>query len=82
MFVYIMGTKRRGVLYTGVTSDIIKRVYEHKTKIIGGFTARYGLDRPIYFEEIDDPLTAIARKFELIEGLNPEWADLYPSLLG
>jgi putative endonuclease len=93
MFVYIMSNKRRGVMYTGVTSDIVLRVYQHKNHITGGFTARYGLDRLVWFDSTDDELAAIAHenrlkrwhkewKFALIEERNPDWIDLYPTLLG
>ena len=93
MFVYIMSNKPRGVMYAGVTSDLIRRVYDHKNGVTGGFTSRYCLHTLVYFEQYTDPLTAIARekrikrwrrewKFQLIEGLNPDWADLYPTLLG
>ncbi len=71
----------------GITSDLHKRIFEHKTHAIPGFTARYNLDRLVYFEVFEDPLTAISRekklkkwhrswKVELIEHENPEWRDL------
>jgi putative endonuclease len=86
-YVYMLATRKDGPLYVGVTSDLHKRVFEHKTHAIPGFTARYSVDRPVYFEVFEDPLTAIARekqikkwrrawKVELIERDNPEWRDL------
>ncbi|MFC4171849.1 GIY-YIG nuclease family protein [Microvirga sp. GCM10011540] len=86
-YVYILATRKDGPLYIGITSDLHKRVFEHKTHTIPGFTARYNVDRLVYFEVFDDPLTAIARekqlkkwrrawKIELIERDNPEWRDL------
>ncbi len=93
MFVCLMSNKPRGVPYTGVTSDLVRSLYEHKNGITGGFTSRYGLHRLVYFEQIDEPIVAIAReksvkrwgrewKFGLVEATNPHWVDLYPSLLG
>jgi len=91
-YVYILSNHRRRVLYIGVTSDLVKRVYEHKTKIIEGFTTRYHLDSLVYYEVYDDILNAIERekllkrwrrqwKDELIEAINPEWEDLYPGII-
>ena len=93
MAVYIISNKPNGTLYTGITSALIQRIYQHKTKHFGGYSARYNLDKLMYFELIDEPLTAIAREKEikswrrawrvaLIEKDNPEWRDLYPDLLG
>jgi putative endonuclease len=76
----------------GVTNDLVRRVYEHKTKAVPGFTARYGVDRLVWFEVHDDPLTAIARekelkkwrrdwKVRLVEEQNPDWRDLYPEIV-
>ena len=86
-YVYILATKKDGPLYVGITSDLQKRVFEHKTHAIPGFTARYNVDRLVYFEVLEDPLNAVARekqlkkwhrawKVELIERENPEWRDL------
>jgi putative endonuclease len=91
-FVYILASQKHGTLYIGITSDLIRRVYEHKEKIVPGFTRRYGISRLVYFEIFDDPLSAIARekqlkkwhrdwKIRLIEETNPEWVDLYPTLV-
>ena len=86
-YVYILATRKDGPLYTGITSDLHRRIFEHKTHAVPGFTARYNVDRLVYFEVFDDPLTAIARekqlkkwrriwKVALIERENPSWRDL------
>ncbi len=78
---------RRRVLYTGITNDLERRVYEHKTKAIKGFTSKYNIDRLVYFEETSDFQLGIARekqikawtrakRIALIESLNPAWKDL------
>jgi len=85
-YVYIMTNASR-TLYTGVTNDLIRRVYEHKNKLVPGFTARYNIGRLVYFEETQDVRTAIdrekqikgwrrERKIKLVESINPEWRDL------
>jgi putative endonuclease len=90
-FVYIMSNHRNGVLYTGVTSDLPKRVYEHRTGAAPGFTKRYGLKRLVWFEPHDDIRQAIQReksikrwprawKVREIHKMNPEWHDLFDSL--
>ena len=90
--VYIMTNQAKGTLYTGVTSDLIKRVYQHKNSIFQGFTDRYGCKLLVYYEIHDDILIAIERekqikagprkkKINLIEKMNPAWKDLYTSLL-
>ena len=87
-YVYIMFNKRNGTLYTGVTSDLVKRVYEHKNHVVEGFSKRYGTDKLGYYEVTDNILSAIERekfikgkkreyKINLIETFNPEWNDLY-----
>ena len=84
--VYILSSRTR-VLYIGVTSDLTKRLFEHKEKLIPGFTSRYNVDRLVYSEATADALAAIARekqikgwlrrkKIELIETENPQWRDL------
>ena len=84
--VYIMSNRSK-TLYTGVTSNLEQRVYEHKHKLVAGFTKRYNLTRLVYFETTDDVRTAIhrekqimvwlrKRKIELIESMNPQWDDL------
>ncbi len=85
-YVYIMTNKSR-TLYTGVTNDLSRRVYEHKHKLVSGFTARYNLTRLAYYETTSDVDAAIARekqikgwlrrkKIALVETVNPEWKDL------
>ncbi len=91
MYVYIMGNNRP-TLYTGVTNDLVKRVWQHKNKVTGGFTAKYNLNKLIYYEIIEGELQAIIRekqikdmnridKLELIEDFNPTFEDLYPKIL-
>ena len=88
MFVYIMTNRLNTVLYTGVTSDLKRRVYEHKEKIKGKFTSRYNVNKLVYYEVFSDPYNAIARekqikagsrkkKIDLINATNPKWRDLY-----
>ena len=90
-FVYILANRKEGTIYIGITSDIIRRVYEHKAKAGDGFTAEYNVDRLVYFEQHSDVLEAIARekklkrwrrewKIELIQRGNPDWRDLYDDL--
>jgi len=85
-YVYIM-TNRSKTLYTGVTNDLYRRVYEHKQKLIPGFTQKYNINRLVYYEETSDVREAIARekqikgwlrakKIALIESANPQWHDL------
>ena len=85
-FVYIL-TSNSGTLYVGMTNDLHRRVYQHKYKIIPGFTARYNVDRLVYFEVFKEPKQAIVRekqikgwvrrkKIALIEESNPTWRDL------
>ncbi len=90
-FVYIMTNKWNTVLYTGVTNNLIRRVYEHKEKIIGGFTKRYNVTKLVYYEIFEDIENAILRekqikdvsrhkKIELINSMNNEWRELYEEL--
>jgi putative endonuclease len=90
--VYIMANKRNGTLYTGVTSDLIKRVYQHKEGIVDGFSKKYQCKQRVYYEQFEDMITAIERekqikagsgkkKLMMIESVNPEWRDLYGTLL-
>ncbi|NJL50463.1 MAG: GIY-YIG nuclease family protein [Blastochloris sp.] len=92
-FVYMLASKPNGTLYIGVTRDLIRRVHEHKTKAVPGFTAKYDVTRLVYVETFDDPETAIARekqlkgwnrawKIRLIERGNPDWRDLFEELCG
>ena len=90
-WVYIMTNRPNGTLYIGVTSDLARRVWEHRESVIDGFTRRYGLKRLVYVERYDDIQTAIQRektmkhwprawKVRLIPADNPSWEDLYPRL--
>jgi putative endonuclease len=89
--VYIMASARNGTLYVGVTSDLSRRVYEHKTHALPGFTSRYGCTRLVWYEEHFDMRDAISRektikrwrrewKVELIETMNPDWNELYTGI--
>ena len=91
-YVYILTNVHNKVLYTGVTSELIKRVYEHKNKMADGFTKKYNLNKLVYYEVSDNIMSAITRekqikgwlrskKIALIESKNPEWKDLYGELL-
>ncbi len=90
-FVYILASERNGTLYVGVTSDLAARVWQHKQKMVAGFTKKYAVDRLVYYEVHDDVTKAIRRekqikewkrlwKLRLIEENNPEWNDLYETL--
>lgn len=90
-YVYLMASRKQGTLYLGVTNDLIRRTYQHKAKETKGFTARYHVDRLVWFECYDDPINAITRekeikkwrrvwKIALIESGNPDWKDLYPEI--
>jgi putative endonuclease len=90
--IYILANRRNGTLYVGVTSNLIKRVWEHKTDQVQGFTSKYDVHLLVYYEILDSMDAAIARekqlkagsrtrKLRLIESVNPEWRDLYPSLV-
>jgi putative endonuclease len=90
-YVYILSSQRRGTLYVGVTSNLTKRVYEHKNGLVEGFAKKYGVHRLVYYEIAKDAETALSRerqmkkwnrawKLRLIEKQNPEWADLFDSL--
>ena len=90
-YVYLLASDRNGTLYIGVTNDIVRRVFEHKSKFVPGFTKRYGVDKLVWFEVYDDPTSAITRekelkewrrewKVRLIEEQNPQWIDLYPQI--
>jgi putative endonuclease len=90
-YVYVLASKRNGTLYIGVTSALVQRVWQHKTKAVEGFTTRYGVDQLVYFEAHADAVRAIARekqlkkwrrawKIELIQERNPEWRDLYAEI--
>jgi putative endonuclease len=87
-YVYLLASRKHGTLYLGITNDLVRRVFEHKQKLLPGFSSRYGVHRLVWFEAYDDPTTAIARekelkkwrrdwKIALIERDNPDWLDLY-----
>lgn len=91
-YVYILANKRNGTLYVGSTNDLIKRTWQHKQKLQEGFTARYDVDKLVYFEQFEDAANMAQRekrlkewkrdwKIELIEKLNPEWKDLYEMII-
>ncbi len=91
-YVYIITNVHNKVLYTGVTSDLVKRVYEHKNKLIDGFAKKYNVHRLVHFEVFNDMVNAITRekqikgwlrskKVALIENKNQEWNDLYEELV-
>ena len=90
--VYILASQARGTLYTGVTSDLIQRIYQHKNSLVKGFSNRYQTHILVYFEQFDDMYEAIKRekqlkkwkrvwKLELIENFNPSWKDLYDEFM-
>jgi putative endonuclease len=90
-FVYVLSNRRRGVLYVGVTSDLIRRLFEHKAKLVPRFTKTYGIVMLVYYEEYSSILEARAReatlkrwrrawKMELIDKFNPDWRDLAEEL--
>jgi len=92
-YVYILASKRNGTLYIGITNDLLRRVYEHKNKLVKGFTEKYRVDKLVYYEYTDNVLSAIERekklkkwnrkwKIRLIESFNPEWKDLYQEIGG
>ena len=90
-YVYILASRRNGTLYIGVTSDLLKRVWEHKKKLSEGFTERYSVHKLVYYEQFQDAESALMRekrmkkynrkwKIDLIEKSNPDWKDLYEVL--
>lgn len=92
-FIYIVASKRNGTLYTGVTSDLSKRVWEHKNGVVEGFTKTHKIGLLVYFEAYKDIQEAIRRekrlkrwnrkwKLDLIEEFNPDWNDLYEEICG
>ena len=92
-WVYILASKKNGTLYVGITNHLERRTWQHKNKTSAGFTARYDVDRLVYFEEFRDVSNAIARekrlkagsrakKIALIEKDNPEWKDLSLEMFG
>ena len=92
-FIYILASQKNGTLYIGVTSDLIKRIWEHKESLVDGFTKKYNVKKLVYYEQHQNAQSAIQRekrlktwkrkwKLELIEKINPRWIDLYDGLLG
>jgi putative endonuclease len=92
-YVYILANRIGGTLYIGVTNDLIRRVAEHRLKLVDSFTKKYEVYRLVYFEQFDDVENAIRRekrlkkwnrawKIRLIEESNPNWDDLYPGITG
>jgi putative endonuclease len=90
-FVYIAASTKDGAIYIGITNDIVRRIFEHRTKAAPGFTSKYNTTRLVWFEIYDDPISAISRekelkkwkrawKIQLIEAQNPQWNDLYESI--
>ncbi|MCF2521802.1 GIY-YIG nuclease family protein [Bradyrhizobium sp. G127] len=88
----MLASAPNGILYVGVTSDLIRRVYEHRSGLVAGFTKQYGIKRLVYFEQYEDIQTAIQRehnmkhwsrkwKVRLVLAENPEWNDLYESIV-
>jgi putative endonuclease len=91
-YVYILASAPNGILYVGVTSDLVRRIYEHRNGLIDGFTKKYSVKRLVYFERYEDIQSAIQRehnikhwsrkwKVRLILANNPEWSDLYDSIV-
>ena len=91
-FIYILTNKYNNVLYTGVTNDLRRRVYEHKMKLVKGFTQKYNVDKLVYYEDCNDINSAITRekqikggsrqkKIDLITSMNSEWNDLYEEII-
>ncbi|MDP2805839.1 MAG: GIY-YIG nuclease family protein [Gallionellaceae bacterium] len=89
--VYLLASKRNGTLYVGVTSDLVKRIWEHKSHVVDGFTKQYGVDQLVWYEVHETMESAIQRekaikewqrawKLKLIEEFNPDWNDLYATV--
>jgi putative endonuclease len=90
-YVYILTNRPDGILYVGVTSDLVRRIFEHRSGFVDGFTKRYGLKRLVYFEQFDDIRNAIQREHNIkhwsrawkvrkIVAMNPDWDDLYDTI--
>jgi len=91
-YVYILANKYNTVLYVGVTNDLRKRVFQHREKLVKGFTQKFNVGKLVYYEQTDDPVSAISRekqikgwnrtaKIKLVTGFNPGWRDLYENIL-
>jgi len=92
-YVYILATKNNGTFYVGVTSDLVRRVWQHKNEVVEGFTKKHAIKTLVYYEVFGDAETAIKRekrlkrwsrasKMKAIEEMNPEWNDLYETIAG
>ncbi|CAG9164897.1 hypothetical protein LMG23992_00043 [Cupriavidus laharis] len=90
-YVYLLASARNGTLYLGVTSDLVRRVWEHKNEFVKGFSQKYGVHQLVWFETHESAEAAITRekqikkwnrgwKIKLIEGMDPYWNDLYPTI--
>jgi putative endonuclease len=91
-YVYLLASRKQGTLYLGVTKDLVRRTYQHRAKVLPGFSSRYDIRRLVWFEIYDDPTSPITRekeikkwrrawKIDLIERDKPEWRDLYPEII-
>jgi putative endonuclease len=91
-YVYLLASRKDGPLYLGVTNDLIRRVFEHRSKAIRGFTSRYNITKLVWFELCDDPISAITREKEIKKWRrawkvalavreNPDWNDLYENIV-
>ena len=91
-YVYILTNKYNKVLYVGITNDLIRRTYEHKSNLVEGFTSKYNVHKLVYYDLTSDVMSAITRekqvkgwtrnkKIKLIESMNPGWKDLYDEIL-
>ena len=90
-YIYILTNQRHNVLYTGVTNDLKRRIYQHREKLVSGFTSRYNVAKLVLYECAEDPSAAISRekqikggsrrrKIELVNRFNPDWRDLYDEI--
>ncbi len=91
-YVYILASRNNSTIYIGVTNDLVRRIYEHKNNVVKGFTQKYNVHKLVYFEQTENIETAIirekqlknysrVRKEELINSINPNWEDLYTSII-
>jgi putative endonuclease len=91
-YIYILASQKNGTLYIGITSNLIKRIQEHKAKLVEGFTKKYNIDILVYYEQTTDINSALTRekalkkwnrewKIQLIEKVNPNWNDLYSNII-
>ena len=91
-YVYILPSQNHGTLHLGITNDLVRRVFQHKNKVSSGFSSRFGVDRLVWFECYDNPVSAITRekklkkwrrdwKIRLIEETNPDWLDRYNEIV-